>query len=106
MEAEEIRMIVKMTIEELKKSGRLKEIHDSAYREVSGALFSYYAGEKQPEIKKALAHIQNESYFEIIPMYYRNHMTIEKIAEYFGCEVSTITRNKKRLCVMMWEYSM
>ena len=104
MEAAEVQKIVKLTIEEMKKSGMLKELHDTAYKEVSAALFQYYAGCKTEEIKKALQFIQNDTYYEIIPMYYRNRMTIERIAEYFGVEISTITRNKKRLCLLMWEY--
>lgn len=48
-------------------------------------------------VKSALKKIENDKYYDIIPMYYFNEMTIEEIAE--GCDwaVGTVSKHKKRL---------
>lgn len=97
-----IREIVRMTIEEFKKSGLLKSNDEVAYSEMSVNLRSYYHGEKTHDITQALKKIESDPYFEIIPLYYQKNNTIERIAEEFGVEVSTITRNKKRLCLLLY----
>lgn len=44
-----------------------------------------------------LADLENEKYFEIIPMKYFEKRTLEDIAETLNIDVSTVKRNKKRL---------
>lgn len=48
-------------------------------------------------INSVLSKIQTDKYYEIITLKYFQNKTLEEIAEYFECETSTITRNKKRL---------
>lgn len=48
-------------------------------------------------VKSALKKIEDNKWYEIIPMYYFKEMTIEEIAEELDCSVSTISDNKKRL---------
>lgn len=48
-------------------------------------------------IDEALDTLKVDSYFEIIPMKYFKGYTREEIAEYFGVDASTISRNKNRL---------
>ena len=104
MENELIQKIVKATIAELKKSGMLKSSDDIAYREISDVLRSFYHGDRQPKVRQALQTIEDDPYFEIIPLYFQQHQTIEKIAEILDVEVSTVTRNKKRLCLLVHDY--
>lgn len=95
-----IREIVKETISELKRTGLLKNVTDLAYSEVTELLKDYYdSGERDSVISKALKELDSDTYFKIIPLYFRYNYTIEQIAEVFDVEISTITRNKKRLCL-------
>ena len=48
-------------------------------------------------IERALETIQDDEYYEIIPMKYFDNCTIEEIAERFGKDESTVRRNKNRL---------
>ena len=48
-------------------------------------------------VKSALKKIENDKWYEIIPMYYFKEMTIEEIAEELDCSVGTISMNKKEL---------
>ena len=42
-------------------------------------------------------HKSKDKYYDIIPLFYFEHNTIEAIAEKLFCDVITIYRNKKRL---------
>lgn len=48
-------------------------------------------------IERALETIQDDEYYEIIPMKYFDNCAIEEIAERFGKDESTVRRNKNRL---------
>lgn len=48
-------------------------------------------------IDEALEKISNDDYFDIIRMKYFEGKTHEEIAEYLNVDVSTVSRNKKRL---------
>lgn len=103
MDEKLIKLIVKETIEELKRSGILKSFDTLAYAEISDVLKVYYDdGETDSEITAALKDIETDQYYKIIPLYFRYNYTIEKIAEVFEVEISTITRNKKRLCLAIY----
>lgn len=102
----EIKIIVKATINELRKIGYLKRSDDIAYSEISARLFDYFKQpDSDPDIGVALESIKGDHYFRIITMYYRDRVTIDWIAEEFNCEISTITRNKKRLCLKIYHLS-
>lgn len=48
-------------------------------------------------VKSALKKIEEDKWYDIIPMYYFENMKIESIAEELECSVSTISENKKKL---------
>lgn len=52
-------------------------------------------------IDKCISELKDDEYYEIINMWYfkgkREGYTREKIAEYYDCDVDTITRNRKKL---------
>lgn len=48
-------------------------------------------------IERALETIQDDEYYDIIPLKYWDLLKNEEIAERFNCEVRTIQRNKNRL---------
>lgn len=98
-----IKEIVRQTVEELKRSGILKNDNELAYAEITSVLTAYYnEGESDPVITAALKDLEHDTYYKIIPLYFSYNYTIIKIAEVFGVEVSTIVRNKKRLCLAIY----
>lgn len=95
-----IREIVNETIKELMRNGMLKSVSDMAYSEITDILKGYYdTGETDKSISKVLEAVSGDPYFKIIPLYFSYGYTIEEIAEAFDVEISTISRNKKRLCL-------
>ena len=103
MTEEEVRMVVRITIEELKRGGLLKDFTDIAYTEAASLLQAYYdGGESDPIVSKAIQEQKEDPYFKIIPLYFSYGYTIEGLAELFKVEVSTVKRNKKRLCLAIY----
>lgn len=102
MTEEEIKKIVRMTVKAMKKEGMTKNFSEVMYREMARRLYSHFNEEYSDEVAKALNEVQKDMYFSIIPLYYGKRMTHEQIAEKMSVEVSTITRNKKRLCIEIY----
>ena len=99
-----IRETVRATLDELRRNGQLRPPDDKAYSDIGRRLSAYFNTDDQDEeITAALAAVRDDRYYDIIPLYYAYHYTIEKLAEDYGVEPSTITRNKKRLCMQVWK---
>ena len=100
---EYIDLTIKMTISEYKKKGLLKDSNNAAYEDASEILSSYYkSGMQDKKITYAIQGIRFDPYFRIIPMFYEEGKTIECIADNLGVDVSTVMRNKKRLCLLIY----
>lgn len=48
-------------------------------------------------VKRALAYIESDEYYRIIPEHYMRQKTFEELAEMLNCSVATVYRNHKRL---------
>ena len=95
---------IKKTIEEYKRSGLIRENSDVCYSDASAILAKYYRdGEKETTITYALQGVRFDPYFRIIGLYFKERKTIEQIAEELGVDVSTVVRNKKRLCLIIYQ---
>ena len=108
MNAEQIKQIVKETVSELKRQGMLQNDINVKYKEASDILKQYYLAEEtepgfMPQVGEALCALTKDPYYSIIPLYYCHLYTIERIAELLEVEVSTVTRNKKRLCIAFYD---
>ena len=104
MKEAEIKKIVKETIRELRRTGALQSVNEMAYREINSILYAYYDnGGTDQDITAALERHKNDEYFKIIPLFYDYRYTIEAIAQECSVEPSTITRNKKRLCLAVYK---
>jgi DNA-directed RNA polymerase specialized sigma subunit len=88
---------------ELKAAGFLKDVRQIVHKEISGRLRNYYKGAEDPKLEEAIEQLKDDDYFDIIPLYYCTGNTIEHIASGYDVDVSTITRNKKRLCFEIYE---
>lgn len=98
-----IDLAIKRSINEYKKSGILKQADNVVYDDISQILTNYYkGGEKEASITYAIQGLRFDPYFRIIPMYYGEGKKVEEIAEALGVDVSTVVRNKKRLCLEVY----
>lgn len=98
-----IDIAVQKTIKEYKKNGILKENSAAAYADVSEILSSYYKGGKsEMSITYAIQGQRFDPYFRIIQMYFEAGKTIAEIAEELNVDTSTIVKNKKRLCLAIY----
>lgn len=105
-EAEVLKYIdvaVEKIVAALRSAGALRDADDMNYANISYVLSDYYNnGEGVAKITKALESIKYDEYFEVIPMYYGDGMKIDDIAKHMDKDVSTIVRNKKRLCLQIY----
>ena len=98
-----IDITVQQSIKEFKRSGMLKESDNAVYSDAAEMLASYYRnGQTEANITYAIQGQRFDPYYLIIPLYYGEGKTIEAIAEKFGVDVSTVVRNKKRLCLAIY----
>lgn len=98
-----IELTVKKSIAEYKKSGILKDSENVAYSDVSAILSNYFgSGKKDASITYAIQGLRFDPYARIISMYFEQRKTIETIAEELGVDISTVVRNKKRLCLAIY----
>ena len=102
MTEDEVKQIVKLTVKELKKEGMVKELDDVMFEDMSKRLFYHFNEGYSEDVARVLNEIKTDFYYSIIPMYFGKRMTHEAIAEKLNVEVSTITRNKKRLCIEIY----
>ena len=98
-----IDMVVDKTVKALTKNNVLKNGDDTKYADISYMLIDYYQnGQNVPKIESALESIKNDDYFEVIPMYYGDRLSISEVAKRMNKDTSTIVRNKKRLCLQIY----
>lgn len=101
MDRDEMKKIIREVIEELSNK-KMLNISVLAYSEISEILFEHYREKPKPKITKILEELKGDPYIEIIHDYFGRGWTIESIAEMYGVEPSTISRNKKRLCLEIY----
>lgn len=103
MTENELKKIMRDFVVELKRGHMLRNESDAIYNDVSERLYKYYRdGERDQNIKNILKDMDGDIYINIIPLYYKNTYTIEKIAEMLDVDVSTVVRNKKRICLSIY----
>lgn len=100
MTDEEIMRYIDYAVERALSGIKKRTSKDVNYNEVSYLLDAYYHnGETVPKLKAVINDISDDKYFEIIPRYYKDGQKIDAIAESMGIDISTVVRNKKRLCM-------
>ena len=103
-----IQNTVDYTIAKLKLCGLMKDSRQTAAQKTEQILRSYNDMKKSYSedgtarkfidiVDKALKSLEDDLYYDIIPMTYFELRTREEVAEYFDTTVTTISRNKKRL---------
>lgn len=107
MAEEEIRQLIEQTVRqsvlEFKRAGLLKDPDNAAYTDASEMLSRYYNSDKTDSaLTYAIQRLRFDPYFKIIPMFFEQKKTVEDIAEELGVDMRTVYRNKKRLCVAIY----
>ena len=104
MTPEQIREIVKITLDELTARKLIKDDYPVILSEVERKLKAFfYSKGDATGVSHALNHLSDDPYIDIIFLHYRDEATLEWIAEAMDREVSTIKRNKKRLVKRIYE---
>jgi DNA-binding CsgD family transcriptional regulator len=105
MTPEQIRAIVKATIEELLKSRYIRaDSYQLILDSLEPKLYGFFKdGKSNKEVARPLKLLASDPYIKVIYLIYRNHKTLEEIAESLDKDVSTIKRNKKRLLYKIFE---
>lgn len=104
MTPEQIREVVKMTLDELTQRKLIQDDYPLILGVVESKLkdfFNVYGGGQG--VAHALNQLSDDRYLDIIFLQYRDGKTLEWIAEYMDVEVRTILRNKKRLIMRIYE---
>lgn len=102
MTPDQIREIVKMTLDELTTRKLIKDDYQSVLRAVEIRLKTYFTGTDKG-VRYALNMLADDEYIDLIYLHYRDELTLEAIAEVLSVEVRTILRNKKRLIYKIYE---
>lgn len=105
MTPEQVREVVKMTLDELSNRKLIKDDYQTILKAVERQLHNFFNNEtcKAVGVTYALKQLSDDPYIDIIYLHYRDGRTLEWIAEYYDKEVSTIKRNKKRLIYKIYE---
>lgn len=107
MTSEQIREIVKITLDELLQR-KIIESHKLNYSAtlqiVDKYLYNFFSSVGNSKgVSYALHQLSDDPYIDIIYLQYRDGKTLEWIAEYMDRDISTIKRNKKRLITKIYE---
>lgn len=104
MTPEQIREIVKITIDELAQRKEYQPANYSAVLQVMDVrLYKFFGGTKDADIANLLRQYSDDTYIDVIYLQYRDRVTIERIADIMEKDASTIKRNKKRLIMSMYK---
>lgn len=103
MTEENVKQIVKDTIEELLGKSMIKYSDLIIYEKMSDRLREYYKTGNDPDLAHALDRLKDHPHIQLIEDYYKYNYTLEAIANDYGVEVRTISRRKKNLCIKIYK---
>lgn len=104
MTPEEIREIVRITLDELTKSKLIKDDYPYILTVVEKKLNEFFSNRGDGNgISYVLRQLLDDKYIDIIFLHYRDGKTLECIAETMRVDIRTILRNKKRLILRIYE---
>lgn len=104
MTPEQIREIVKITLDELTARKLIKDDYQFILKVVEKKLRAFFNDKGDSNgVSYALNQLIDDPYIDVIFLQYRDNATVEWIAEVMNVEVRTIMRNKKRLINRIYE---
>lgn len=103
MTPEEIKEIVKITLDELIQREIIKDNYQNILRIVERKLKDFFNNRGDGNnIGYVLRQLANDTYIDVLLFHYRDGKTLEAIAETMGVHVSTVKRNKQRLIIKIY----
>lgn len=92
-------------VAELTKKGLIKDNRLGSFKKTERILYEYPRWQKCNVeldyfcrlVEKALESVSDDPYYKIIELKYFQKWTHERIAEYFGCDVSIISKRRTKL---------
>ena len=107
MTPEQIREIVKITIDELAQRQLIKKpnyqnVLTIAEKELK-AYFDSKATDKNRKVGNILRELYDDPYIDVILLHYRDKKSLGFISECMERDITTIKRNKKRLIYRIYE---
>jgi len=90
-------------VAETKRQMILKDADKMAEKDMSDLLKSHFRSKRNKKLERVLKELDYDPYFNIITLYYRDGYTLESVAEDMNCDISTVLRNKKRLCRIIYK---
>ena len=103
MTPEQIREIVKLTLDELTQRKLIKDEYPVILGVVEDKLRDFFNHKGSGRVGGVLMSLSDDPYIDIIFLQYRDGKTLEWIAEYLDKHEVTIKRNKKRLINKIYE---
>lgn len=104
MTPEQVREIVKITLDELTQRKLIKDEYPVILKVVERKLTDFFNDRGDGKsVSYVLKQLIDDKYIDIIFLQYRDAKTVEWIAEYMSVEVRTVLRNKKRLIYRIYE---
>ncbi len=104
MTYEQIREVVKITLDELTQRKLIKDDYSVILSVVERKLIDFFSNKGDGNgISYAIKCLSHDPYIDIIFFQYRDGKTLEWISEVMSVDVSTIKRNKKRLISKIYE---
>ena len=104
MTPEQIREIVKITLDELTQRKVVKDDYPYILKDVEKKLQAFFNDKGDGNgVSSALKQLLDDPYIDVIFLQYRDGKKIDWIAEAMDVEVRTILRNKKRIILRIHE---
>lgn len=104
MTPEQVKEIVRITIDELGCRNMLSDPYSDILRQTEKKIYQFFNSKGNSNgIGNVLKELSDDAYIDIIYLQYRDGKTIEWIAEILEKDVSTILRNKKRIIKIIYE---
>ncbi len=89
------------TVKKLKDAGRITYVFSNSFKKTEELLYLYpKLPEDNPErirIDQALAKIESDDYYGVIPSRYFDGMTIAEISEIYDCKYQNISKKRNKL---------
>lgn len=97
----EVKQVVNETINQLLNGNMIKYSDLVIYERISDMLREHYKVHND-DIARALEQLRDHPYYNILELYYKDNLTLEQVAEKCNCDLTTVHRNKKSLCIKIF----
>ena len=102
MTEDNIKSVVKETLNQL-LNGNMINYGDTVIVNHIAELLKAHYNKPDPLITQALDSLKSDYYYGVLEDYYGKGLTLERLSEKYNADISTIMRNKKRLCIQLYK---